>query len=973
MSDSEFEFNKNLENEDFGSNSDSSVGIKDFGADVSELSDNDNINTSGEDVDEDELVNRLEKNVLLKKKEEAPIFVDEFGSEDEDMMSDNIDDINKNDNKIKIFKQNRTIYHNGRFYKKPPRYNFSSEIMIKKTEESSIRNIAFIGPFKSGKTTLVSNILLKQHRKHFQRQKYDIENKKKYLDNSLISKYRKTTCRMNMGSFLHDEKEVVNVIDTPGHSDLWNETYMACDLADFVYIVIDAVEGFTDQALRLYNIATKILDKKVGFIINKVDRLILEVKLDEVNFYFKLMSIVNQINTLNNDNTKYSPELGNVLFSSSKLHFMFSIEKFLKLTNKQCASDDKVLKYMTARCWGSIIFNKNCFSVLNESTDNYEHLTFVQFIAKPLYNILLNGLTYNVKDLKAWVKLNFEKELMSSADFEDINDQLIKLCECIFEIDRRNSNFKKQEDDLIKILPILEHNYDKENVEVKAYKTINYDNKIWVLCKVIGGIVTTGTILKYGEETLKIDEMAIMGGRYTRTIKKAYPNQIILLRKVFYNDDKQSYPINKMLYKADDDFVIPKHKKVISNFINEPVIKVGLQPKLLKHYEVLRVALDIIKEIYPDVRVEENEISKMFFLHACGELQLDIILFEIRYFYMGYYDRSITDFLEVKSTANLITNFKEGCAVESFASIPSSSKQFNVSIVATPLNEDLSRAIAERKFNPSELLAQQKSTELSSILRKTFKWESGISRCILSIKNTVFLVNDILADEVDEEMFEKVKIVFIEAFNEICESGPLAQEPINNTIFKLMSFEQLDEEEQEDSFETLKETFKNACKIALLSAKPTLYEPYFEFSVITNTEYSRNMEYILRKRRGCEIQDIREVAGSKLIEILGTVPCIDSAGLNVDLLLVSNGSCLYQTNTINRIWQRVEGDVMDTSIELSKLEPAKNNALGRDFLMKTRKRKDIESKISSLNDSGPSLEEYIDKDLYLQLKEMNLV
>jgi len=41
--------------------------------------------------------------------------------------------------------------------------------------------------------------------------------------------------------------------------------------------------------------------------------------------------------------------------------------------------------------------------------------------------------------------------------------------------------------------------------------------------------------------------------------------------------------------------------------------------------------------------------------------------------------------------------------------------------------------------------------------------------------------------------------------------------------------------------------------------------------------------------------------------------------------------------------------------------------------MKTRKRKDIESKISSLNDSGPSLEEYIDKDLYLQLKEMNLV
>ena len=64
---------------------------------------------------------------------------------------------------------------------------------------------------------------------------------------------------------------------------------------------------------------------------------------------------------------------------------------------------------------------------------------------------------------------------------------------------------------------------------------------------------------------------------------------------------------------------------------------------------------------------------------------------------------------------------------------------------------------------------------------------------------------------------------------------------------------------------------------------------------------------------------------------------------------------------------------MDVNIELSKIEPAKGSALGRDFLMKTRKRKDIESTISSMNDVGPSLQEYIDRDLYLQLKEMSFI
>ncbi|CAI8499206.1 unnamed protein product [Hanseniaspora opuntiae] len=939
MSDIDSDLNRHLNNDDFDSNSDSSVGIKDFGADVSELSD-DHLISSGEEDDEDDLVKKLEDNVMLKRNDVAPVFVDEFASQDED-MSDNIDDVNKHDNKIKIFKQNRTIYHNGRFYKKPPRYNFSSSLLMEKIQQSCIKNIAFIGPYKSGKTTLVSNIIVKQHRKHFQRQKYDIENKNKYLDNSLITKYRKTTCRLNMGVFLHNDESAINVIDTPGHSDLWNETYTACDMADFVYIVIDAVEGVTDSTKRLFEMATKTLNKRVGFIINKVDRLILELKLDEVSFYFKMLSIVNLINVMSSDGTKFSPELDNIIFASSKLHFMFSIESFLNLTNKQC-NDENVLSYLKQRCWGNVIFKDNKFSKLDDSKDYYENFTFVQFIVKPLYNILIKGMTYNVKDLKEWVKLNFKKELLSSANSEEINDQLIKLCECIFEVDRRDDGFKKQEDILVKNVS-EKPEIIGETIKVKAYKTINYDNTLWCLCKVISGVITKSKILQYDGGSFNIDDMAFMGGRFVRKIEKAYPNQIVLIKKAFIDGVPNRYPVNQMMYESDDLVDKLQHEKILPNFMNEPVIKVGLQPKSMKHYDLLNEALNIIQgNISRCQGGREQGIKNVFF--AC----------------------------RLKALPNLITDFKEGCSIESFASIPASSKFYSISVVATPLESNLSKDISERVFNPSELLNEMKLTELSSNLRKTYKWESSLSRNILSIKNTVFLVNDILPDEMDTDLFERLKGAMIAAFYEVCEEGPLAAEHINNTVFKLMSLELLNEE-NEDHIEDFKSTFKKACKIALLSAKPVLYEPYFEFSIISRTEYSRNMEYVFAKRRGCEVVDYKEIPGSKLIEITGKIPCIDSAGLNVDLLLVSNGSCIYQTNTKKRVWNKVEGNVMDNSIELHKLESAKDAALSRDFLMKTRKRKDIESNISSMDDTGPSLQEYIDDDLYLQLKELGLI
>lgn len=66
-------------------------------------------------------------------------------------------------------------------------------------------------------------------------------------------------------------------------------------------------------------------------VINKVDRLILELKLPPVDAYYKLRHTLEEVNTILvscGSTTQISPELGNVCFSSAKMGWSFTLQSF---------------------------------------------------------------------------------------------------------------------------------------------------------------------------------------------------------------------------------------------------------------------------------------------------------------------------------------------------------------------------------------------------------------------------------------------------------------------------------------------------------------------------------------------------------------------------------------------------------------------------------------------------------------------
>merc|ERR1740131_710166 len=90
---------------------------------------------------------------------------------------------------------------------------------------------------------------------------------------------------------------LVNVFDTPGHVNFSDEVSAAMRLADGVTVFIDAAEGVMLNTERVIKQAVQ-ERLAVTICINKIDRLILELKLPPQDAYYKLRHIVEECNGL---------------------------------------------------------------------------------------------------------------------------------------------------------------------------------------------------------------------------------------------------------------------------------------------------------------------------------------------------------------------------------------------------------------------------------------------------------------------------------------------------------------------------------------------------------------------------------------------------------------------------------------------------------------------------------------------------
>jgi ribosome assembly protein 1 len=165
---------------------------------------------------------------------------------------------------------------------------------------------------------------------------------------------------------------LINLIDCPGHVDFSVEVSAALRLCDGAMILVDAVEGICPQT---YIVMKQCWEDRVKtvLVINKIDRLITELNLSPLEAYQVLTSVIESANAIiggflvaekvnvqeevkeeEEVGLYFSPDLGNVAFSSAVHRWAFSPSQFSEFYAKKLGVNSQVL---TKCLWGEFYFN----------------------------------------------------------------------------------------------------------------------------------------------------------------------------------------------------------------------------------------------------------------------------------------------------------------------------------------------------------------------------------------------------------------------------------------------------------------------------------------------------------------------------------------------------------------------------------------------------------------------------------------
>ncbi len=193
-----------------------------------------------------------------------------------------------------------------------------------------IRNIGIIAHVDHGKTTL-SDSLLAAAGIISER----IAGEALVLDFLSVEKQRGITVKSANISLYHEyggKPYVVNLIDTPGHVDFSGKVTRSLRVLDGAIVVVDAVEGVMTQT---ETVVRQALEERVRplLFINKVDRLIKELKLPPEKIQERFIEIIRDVNNLIDmyaepefrKKWKLNPADGTVAFGSAKDRWGISI------------------------------------------------------------------------------------------------------------------------------------------------------------------------------------------------------------------------------------------------------------------------------------------------------------------------------------------------------------------------------------------------------------------------------------------------------------------------------------------------------------------------------------------------------------------------------------------------------------------------------------------------------------------------
>ncbi|PIA61307.1 hypothetical protein AQUCO_00300683v1 [Aquilegia coerulea] len=278
-----------------------------------------------------------------------------------------------------------------------------------------IRNICILAHVDHGKTTLADHLIAGSgggvlHPKQAGKMRF-----MDYLD----EEQRRAITMKSSSIGLQYKGYGVNLIDSPGHMDFCSEVSTAARLSDGALVLVDAVEGVHIQTHAVLRQAW--IEKLTPcLVLNKIDRLISELKLSPMEAYTRLLRIVHEVNGImsayksekylsdvdqllagpisemddenqefveDDDEDTFQPQKGNVAFVCALDGWGFCVGEFAEFYASKLGASAAVLR---KAFWGPRYYNAKTKMIVGKKAigaGSKVRPMFVQFVLEPLWQV----------------------------------------------------------------------------------------------------------------------------------------------------------------------------------------------------------------------------------------------------------------------------------------------------------------------------------------------------------------------------------------------------------------------------------------------------------------------------------------------------------------------------------------------------------------------------------------------------------
>ncbi|KAL7547098.1 hypothetical protein ACHAWF_010417 [Thalassiosira exigua] len=790
----------------------------------------------------------------------------------------------------------------------------------------------------------------------------------------------------------------LTLIDCPGHPNFHDESVASLRVADGAAVVVDALEGI---ALHTEMLLKQIVSEGLPMVlvINKVDRLVLELKLPPDDAYHKLRHTVDSVNAFvahqsNNRYPKLSPDRGNVVFASSLHGYAFTLESFANQYLDHLDPDvegegDAFTSFrnhgglghrltpedFARRLWGNAYLDPKARTFRRRggdcapdpNTGSSPKRTFVQFVLEPLYKMYALCVGESERDTeKAFRSLGV---LLGKEHLRASARPLMRAA------------FRRYFGPSTGFVDAAVAHIPSPAAAAKGKVARCYSGPLtsrtvasMIKCDSHGPLVIHVAKL-YAEPDGQ--SFAAFGRIYSGTVKPG--DRVKVLGEAYTPDDDED-----MAFATVSSVLIPRGRsrtEVMMARAGNWVLLGGVDADIVKTATIvaagssnfggddgdgeihifsplkfpqaggeatMKLAVEPLNPAELPKMVEGlRKVSKSYPMSATRvEESGEHILFGTGELYLDcvMHDlRTVYSDIEVK-VADPVVGFRETVVETSSVKCFSetANKRNKLTFIAEPLDDGLAEMLENGKVN-----LNWDNRKLGRFFQTKYDWDLLSSRSVWAFGSspthgTNILMDDTLPSEVDKTMLLSCKPSIVQGFQWATREGPLCEEPVRSSKLKILDVALADKAIHRGGGQIIP-TARKTVHSALLTATPRLMEPWYRLQIQCPGEIVNAIQPVLTRRRGHIVQD-KPIPGSPLFNVKAFLPVLDSFGFETDLRTFTQGQAMV--HSVFDHWAIVPGDPLDRSIVLHPLEPSPPQCLARDFLVKTRRRKGLSDEVS---------------------------